>query len=92
VEPEETGVTRQRQLSKGRIASSFRVALFTTSCYLLGLFVDTVDQAVCFTGASVNFYRTTRRHIPENSTLHIQRSENVKSNRLVNFPYFEKKK
>jgi hypothetical protein len=27
-----------------------------------------------------NFYRTTRRHIPENSTHHIQRWENLKSN------------
>jgi hypothetical protein len=33
---------------------------------------------------SVNFYRTTRRHIPDDSALHIYSHENLKSQNFVN--------
>jgi hypothetical protein len=36
-------------------------------------------EATCFSKISVDFQRTTRRYIPENSTLHSQRCENLKS-------------
>jgi hypothetical protein len=36
-------------------------------------------EVTCFSETSVNFQRTTRRYIPEDSTLHNYRCENLKS-------------
>jgi hypothetical protein len=36
-------------------------------------------EAICSSETSVNFQRTTRRYIPEDSTLHNHRCENLKS-------------
>jgi hypothetical protein len=37
-------------------------------------------EAICSSGKSVNFQRTTHRYIPEDSTLHNHRCENLKYN------------
>jgi hypothetical protein len=36
-------------------------------------------EAICFSETSVETQRTTRRHIPEDDTLHNHRCENLKS-------------
>jgi hypothetical protein len=36
-------------------------------------------EAICSSETSVDFQRTTRRYIPEDSTLHNHRCENLKS-------------
>jgi hypothetical protein len=36
-------------------------------------------EAMCYSETSVVTQQTTRRHIPENGTLHNQRCENLKS-------------
>jgi hypothetical protein len=38
---------------------------------------------------SVNFYRTTRRYIPEDGTLHKHRCDNLKYNRVYAFIFLE---
>jgi hypothetical protein len=39
-------------------------------------------EAICSSETSVDFQRTTRRHTPEDSTLHYHRCENLKSYKL----------
>lgn len=46
---------------------------------MLGLFLDSEMEATCSTETSVDFQRTTQRHISENTTLHNHRFENLTS-------------
>jgi hypothetical protein len=50
--------------SKGLLAATFLLAVFLV--YFSALMIGTV----CFFKMSVNFYRTTRRHNPEDGTFH----------------------
>jgi hypothetical protein len=43
------------------------------------IFFDPEDEEICSSETSVDFQRTTRRYIPEDSTLHNYRCENLKS-------------
>jgi hypothetical protein len=59
-----------------------------SSCFLLlGYFLSISStfkvETVRSSKISVNVYQTTRRHIPEDSTLHAHRCENLRSNMLL---------
>jgi hypothetical protein len=41
-------------------------------------------EAVRSSETSMDFYRNTRRHMPENSMLHSDSCEDIKSNKLLN--------
>jgi hypothetical protein len=43
-------------------------------------------EAICFSETSVHIQRTTRRYIPDDSTLHSHRCENLKSHFCTFFP------
>jgi hypothetical protein len=47
-------------------------------------------EAVCSPETSVDFYRTTRRYIPEDCTLHNHRCENLKSYMVEVYLYIGK--
>jgi hypothetical protein len=56
------------------------------ACHLLSrwylarlIFSSLKKKAICFSETSVYFQRTTLRYIPEDSTLHNHRCENIKS-------------
>jgi hypothetical protein len=53
---------------------------FVHAGFLLGLFSTLKMEAICSSETSVDVQRTTRRYIPEDSTLHDHRCENLKSN------------
>jgi hypothetical protein len=40
-------------------------------------------EAVRFPETSVNFYRTTRRHVPEDGTIHSYRGQNPKYKKVI---------
>jgi hypothetical protein len=54
-------------------------ATFFHAGILLGLFFDLEMEAIGSSETSVDFQRTERRYILEDSTFHNQRSENLKS-------------
>jgi hypothetical protein len=58
-------------------------SLFTL-CYLFaqGLLITLMMEAVHTPETSVNIYLTTRQYIPEDSKLHTQRRENLKSRKI----------
>jgi hypothetical protein len=47
--------------------------------YLLDQFFEPEDGGIAFVEASVNVYRYTQRHFPEDGILHSHRCKNLKS-------------
>jgi hypothetical protein len=45
-------------------------------------------EATCSSETSVDFQRTTRRYIPEDSPLHNHRFENLKSYKFISVAFF----
>jgi hypothetical protein len=93
------GVPLFHLLSVSYINPDFRLADYS-ACRLLSrwflaqhIFSTLKMRAICFSKASVDTKRTTRRYISEDGTLHNHRCENLKSckiaiiNRLCLLPY-----
>jgi hypothetical protein len=51
--------------------------------YLFGFSLTLKTEAILSSETSENFYRTTRRHIPKEVTLHTHRCENLKPNVII---------
>jgi hypothetical protein len=65
--------------SLAEIYRRFRGAWLPASSGLIALMIEAVNTSE----TSVNFYQTTRRNNPEDSHLHTQRRENLKSHLLL---------
>jgi hypothetical protein len=61
-----------------------RSAFHLLTCWLLLTFSSTLKmEAICSSETSVASQQTTRRHIPEDYTLHNHRCENLKSYKSI---------
>jgi hypothetical protein len=67
--------------------STKKLAILLATCLLAGfaeMFSSTLKmEAICSSETSVSSQQTTRRHIPEDDTLHNHRCENLKSYKLA---------
>jgi hypothetical protein len=67
-------------LSKYQTRNNYSGCHLLTCCFFLKLFSSTLKmEAICSSETLVATHQATRRHIPEDDTLHYHRCENLKS-------------